>query len=98
MVGAKADGRTKPDFDCFEEPPECLPQLGDGHAGLIVVHAASVEPARQQWASAGRVFRNDARAWRAATGASRTAQRVLDGRESEERRVGKECRSRWSPY
>ena len=27
------------------------------------------------------------------------AERVLDGeRRSEERRVGKECRSRWSPY
>ena len=26
------------------------------------------------------------------------ASRVLPGFESEERRVGKECRSRWSPY
>ena len=24
--------------------------------------------------------------------------KLLQGRESEERRVGKECRSRWSPY
>ena len=26
------------------------------------------------------------------------AQEVLDHKRSEERRVGKECRSRWSPY
>src|SRR3712207_7528847 len=26
------------------------------------------------------------------------AQRAADARRSEERRVGKECRSRWSPY
>ena len=26
------------------------------------------------------------------------AQEVVEGRRSEERRVGKECRSRWSPY
>ena len=30
-------------------------------------------------------------------GASRTRMQAVDGR-SEERRVGKECRSRWSPY
>ena len=28
----------------------------------------------------------------------RVAERVLDVLRSEERRVGKECRSRWSPY
>ena len=27
-----------------------------------------------------------------------TADRVIDMTRSEERRVGKECRSRWSPY
>ena len=27
-----------------------------------------------------------------------TLLRLIAGRESEERRVGKECRSRWSPY
>ena len=26
------------------------------------------------------------------------AVKVVDGKRSEERRVGKECRSRWSPY
>ena len=29
---------------------------------------------------------------------SATRNRVLKGVRSEERRVGKECRSRWSPY
>src|SRR5688572_31321381 len=28
----------------------------------------------------------------------RLAEKALDPRRSEERRVGKECRSRWSPY
>src|SRR2546429_7097292 len=28
----------------------------------------------------------------------KTASRTLSGARSEERRVGKECRSRWSPY
>src|SRR5258708_35575829 len=28
----------------------------------------------------------------------RAQKRVMEGRRSEERRVGKECRSRWSPY
>ena len=36
------------------------------------------------------------------TAAKRTQQgstlRIIDGPRSEERRVGKECRSRWSPY
>ena len=27
-----------------------------------------------------------------------TALAAMDGHRSEERRVGKECRSRWSPY
>ena len=33
-------------------------------------------------------------------GRARTSELVTDraGRRSEERRVGKECRSRWSPY
>src|SRR2546426_4235170 len=30
--------------------------------------------------------------------AERTEQQATDRRRSEERRVGKECRSRWSPY
>src|SRR5258707_4014339 len=30
--------------------------------------------------------------------ANASARRVIDGQRSEERRVGKECRSRWSPY
>ena len=39
----------------------------------------------------------------APTGANRQPQRLIvvrseEGMRSEERRVGKECRSRWSPY
>ena len=30
--------------------------------------------------------------------ATKKARRRLDDKRSEERRVGKECRSRWSPY
>ena len=30
--------------------------------------------------------------------ATRILKRSIDARRSEERRVGKECRSRWSPY
>src|SRR5260370_32771399 len=37
------------------------------------------------------------RKWRCGRSAVRWARRIL-GRRSEERRVGKECRSRWSPY
>src|ERR1035441_3310099 len=33
-----------------------------------------------------------------ASGRSRSAAQYCDRRRSEERRVGKECRSRWSPY
>ena len=33
-----------------------------------------------------------------ASGADRYTVAQLDGKRSEERRVGKECRSRWSPY
>src|SRR2546430_10234564 len=40
--------------------------------------------------------RRDRRAARPAARAPRASARVL--RRSEERRVGKECRSRWSPY
>ena len=31
-------------------------------------------------------------------GSRRVKQVIFDFRRSEERRVGKECRSRWSPY
>ena len=40
-----------------------------------------------------------AAAFAALTGAAvATAQERPDSKRSEERRVGKECRSRWSPY
>ena len=35
---------------------------------------------------------------RAGMKAVRTAAQIKGGERSEERRVGKECRSRWSPY
>src|SRR5205085_3987724 len=36
--------------------------------------------------------------WTGNLGADRRAHHTLRRRRSEERRVGKECRSRWSPY
>ena len=35
---------------------------------------------------------------RTAPGEEGVVDRFMSGRRSEERRVGKECRSRWSPY
>ena len=36
--------------------------------------------------------------WAAGNQAAATAQQTAETNRSEERRVGKECRSRWSPY
>src|SRR3989442_15929267 len=44
---------------------------------------------------AGRAHAGHREGWQAA---SRGVRGVLRARRSEERRVGKECRSRWSPY
>src|SRR5215216_4208499 len=52
-------------------------------------------PISQGWCAAPRCRR----ARRPAAGPGRCGRRPLpDRRRSEERRVGKECRSRWSPY
>src|SRR5256885_15963497 len=40
----------------------------------------------------------DPRAWAARSLLERNPHQVIEGIRSEERRVGKECRSRWSPY
>ena len=67
---------------------------------LWVFLQAALCPWRQAWrlallASRGRPWPEFWRAWRTA----RQAQAPdWDGLRSEERRVGKECRSRWSPY
>ena len=70
-----------------------------------------VTPDKVQWSAAPPVFppgaqfavlAGDPRAPRTAgpdqEGLDRGAQLVGEYRRSEERRVGKECRSRWSPY
>ena len=43
-------------------------------------------------------YGSSAKAAKAAGVSTRTMERWVTAKRSEERRVGKECRSRWSPY
>src|SRR5579859_6841133 len=46
----------------------------------------------------GRIVARSIAAWEATTPMSAAESDAMDPPRSEERRVGKECRSRWSPY
>src|SRR3712207_9523932 len=91
---AAAQG-NKPDLvvSSAAEPPDFVPLDGDFLASFTVDNQGRGR-ARQQslaraYLSVGRVMSADDRRRRVGS------RRV---RRSEERRVGKECRSRWSPY
>ena len=66
-------------------------EVGDGR--LLLVDTAGLDPNAEQGLS-GAV---QAQA-RVAIEQADAILFVVDGQRSEERRVGKECRSRWSPY
>jgi len=83
----------------------CFRTVGDLPAtvgGLVVsVPPAQAEELVRQAAAAGlrRVWLQRGSESPATLAAARAAGLdVIDGQRSEERRVGKECRSRWSPY
>src|SRR3989441_10469108 len=70
-----------------EFEPERLPEL---YNALLIDHAGNGAPAIRLVAEVQQhIGRNQVRA---------VAMSSTDGVRSEERRVGKECRSRWSPY
>src|SRR2546426_12024657 len=65
--------------------------LGDFDAAEEALHDAFAV-AVEQWSRDG--VPANPRAWLVSTGRFK----AIDGMRSEERRVGEECRSRWSPY
>src|SRR2546429_3738626 len=62
-----------------------------GHSDKVITVAWSPDGARIASAS----FDGTVQVWNATTGGNPL---IYHGHRSEERRVGKECRSRWSPY
>src|SRR3712207_9310228 len=84
-----------------------LPLLpGEGAAQEQTLLNVSYDPTRELYRDINTAF---AAAWRTTArgevrirmshgGSGRQTRSVIDGLRSEERRVGKECRSRWSPY
>src|SRR2546430_10613553 len=82
-------------FDCDWSSDVCSSDLVRDER-WVLLRAAALEPVAargdQAWSS-GRRHSDDPKA-RVATMTLAT----MIGRRSEERRVGKECRSRWSPY
>ena len=85
------DPRYYPTSDLLIASPECFP------AGTLVLTEAGLRPIEDVQLGE-RVLTHKGR-WRPVTATMRRlADTVLAAGRSEERRVGKECRSRWSPY
>src|SRR2546429_4264941 len=68
---------------------------GAGKSVLLSSWAASRDGGVTSWLSCDEADADPVRFW---TGFIQAPQAVAPGFRSEERRVGKECRSRWSPY
>ena len=76
-------------------PYKLLQQLGEGGFGVVFM-AEQEKPVRRKVALKIIKPGMDSRQFVARFEAERQALAIMD--RSEERRVGKECRSRWSPY
>src|SRR5256885_9259956 len=73
-----------------------LPIFADDHLAAVPIPDARGKPTRRHRSRSGRAA-DDGRCARSARLRARRV-RSHDVARSEERRVGKECRSRWSPY
>src|SRR3712207_975783 len=79
---------------------------GDGHPVLVLPGLLAGDPATLLLRNTLRVLGHDVSGWSLGTNRGSTVRVVEElrsrvaelHRRSEERRVGKECRSRWSPY
>src|SRR2546430_12957248 len=81
-------------FDCDWSSDVCSSDLLDTHARVA---SSAVAASPSTWLDATRACVSSAANDLRAAGLVVVKLRV-DGSRSEERRVGKECRSRWSPY